>query len=270
MSDETFKYDAHTMKLDQKKTEEKSTEEENKIEADVEETKDDASDDDQSQDEESSGDESEDEDKSSSKKKEELDLDAEIEKERKAGKPDPEIAEKAFKDRKNKKQEDTDDDGDKPLTQKDLDAHDAKIRKEMQQERALEIAKEMAGSEKEAELIVAKWGNRTFPTNLSLKEQITEMYGAVYAKKLIGERNEALRGLKGKQGVKKDPAPSHHDGTQSGIEPKLPPSEMAVLKQSGFVWNVKTRRYEKKTANGRTLVRDPKTKQVTPLPVGSN
>lgn len=212
-----------------------------------------------------SDEESEEEDESEgSSKKKELDLDAELERERELGKPDPVKAIDAFKKRNEKRQEHSSED--KPLTKKDLDAFEAKIRKDAERERAFDYAKEMAGSEKEAELIVAKWGNRTFPKTLTLKEQIQEAYAITHSKKIIGERDEAIRALRGKTGIKTNSASTHHDAPSGpGGEPKLPKDEAQIMRQSGFVWNQKERRHEKKLPNGTILVRDPKTKQVRPV-----
>lgn len=242
--------------VDKTDTEEETTDDESAEDAEDEEE----SEDEEAEDE--SDEESEDEDKSDGSKKteNELDLDAELEKERKAGSPDPVIAKEQFKER-DKKRDGKKGDEDKPLTQKDVDAIEARIRKEQQQERALEIAKELAGSDKEAELIVAKWANRTFPKTLTLREQMQEAYVITHSKKLIGERNEAMRALKGKKGVKTDSASAHQDAPK-GNEPKLSPADAASLKASGFSWNTNTRQYEKKLPNGRLLIRDNKTKQV--------
>lgn len=225
-----------------------------------EETTDDASEEEESTEEESEEEEST-EDNSGSSTEEELDLDAEIEKERKAGEPDPAIADKAFKDRKNKREGD-DDAAERPLTQKDLDAALARDRKERQADDALAFAKKMASSDKEAELIVAKWDNRTFPKGLSLLDQIQEAYVITHSKKLIGERDEALRALKGKNGIRKDAVGTHRDAAKSGNEPKLTPQDAAAIRASGFAWNNVSRQYEKKLPNGRMLIRDNKTKQV--------
>lgn len=251
------------MKTDKTKTEEESKD----VEIDEVETTEDETEDEESTEEttdEKSEEESEDEDESddSSSKKEELDLDAELEKERRAGEPDPAIADRAFKDRKEKREKDTDDVAEKPLTQKDLDAALAKDRKERQNDAALVFARGMASSDKEAELIVAKWSNRTFPKNLTLLEQIQEAYVITHSKKLIGERNEAMRALKGKQGVRKDAAGTHRDAAENMGAPKLSPADAASLTASGFSWNTKSRQFEKKLPNGRILVRDNKTKQV--------
>lgn len=273
MSDGTVNTMSQYMKTDKKTTNDESEEKDVEDIEDQDESEDEESDKetDESEDGDESADdeeESEDEDESSSKKKEDLDLDAELEKERKAGEPDLTIAEKAFKDRKKKKQEESADDGDKPLTQKDLDAALARDRKDRQRDDAFSFAREMAGSEKEAELIVAKWGNRTFPKNLTLREQISEAYVITHSKKLIGERNEAMRALRGKRGVKDNAAGTHRDGDRNPNEPKLSPQDMAVMRQSGFSWNTNTRRHEKKLPNGRILFRDNRTKDVKLLPKG--
>lgn len=261
MCDGTLKAMSHTMKTDKKvvtaiKEEEAAASEEEETTTDTE-----------VEDEESAEDtatESEDEDESddSSSTDEELDLDAEIEKERKAGEPDPVIAEKRFKKSEEKRKEDSDEETEKPLTQKDLDAALAKDRKERQHDAALVYARGMASSDKEAELIVAKWANRTFPKNLTLAEQITEAFVITHSKKLIGERNEAMRALKGKQGVRKDAAGTHRDAAENIGAPKLSPADTVSLNASGFSWNTKSRQFEKKLPNGRVLIRDNKTKQV--------
>lgn len=217
----------------------------------------------------------EDESKANKDSDSEIDLDAEIAKEQK-GKPDPSKAKDAFIKRKEKRAQkdetgvdDTadDDEGDDsaPLTRKDLKSVESKIRAEMQEERALEIATSMAGSPKEAQLIVMKWKNRSFPPHLSLSEQMQEAYAITHAKKLIGERNEALRGLKGKSGVNTNGAGTHRDA-QKGSEPKIAPAEKTAILAAGFVYNTTARRYEKKLGNGKLLIRDKDGKaRVVPL-----
>lgn len=194
----------------------------------------------------------------------EIDYDAEIEKERK-GKPDPLKAKDAFKERNEKRKEPEDDEDDKPLTKKDLQAILASERVERRSEEALAVARGMAGSDKEAQLIVEKWKNRTFPPTLSLTEQIEESYAITHRKKLIGERNEALRALAGKETVNKNPATAHQEG-QKGTEPKMAPNDLRAIQAAGFAFNSTTRRYEKKLSNGSTLIRDPKTKKVSLAP----
>jgi len=189
----------------------------------------------------------------------EIDYDAEIEAERKRGKPDPNKAKEAFKKREEKRKElETEEEEEKPLTRKDLDSVKEEVRKELKAE---SIAQTLAGSQKEAELIVAKWKNRSFPSDLSIEDQVQEVYGGMYAKKLIGERTEALRALKGRDNANKSGTGSFQDDKPS-TEPKLSPQDAEAIKAAGFGWNGKTRQWEKKLPNGKVLVRDPKTKQV--------
>lgn len=186
-------------------------------------------------------------------------IEAELEKERK-GKPDPEKAKKAFEERQAKREEKQEESEEKPLTRKDLLEVEEKVRSEMRKDRALELAKGMAGSDKEAELIVEKWKNRSFPEHLTLSEQIEEAFVITHRKKLMGERNEALRALKGKRMVNTDAASTHQEEKKPG-EPKIPPQDAQAFKASGFVWNGTSRQYEKKLPNGDLLIRDSKTKE---------
>lgn len=191
----------------------------------------------------------------------EADYDAELEKENK-GKPDPEKAKEAFAKRKAER-EDGDEEG-KPLTKKELEALLASDRKAREQDNALQLARSLAGSDKEAQVILAKWGNRTFPSHLTLREQIEESYAITHSKKIIGERNEALRALKGKNGVSNNSAGTHQDSKKKG-EPDIAGGDKAAILASGFAWNGTSRRFEKKLKNGDILVRDPKTKQTVLL-----
>ncbi len=176
------------------------------------------------------------------------------------------LADKRFKDAEKKRKADLDDesddadDDDKPVTRKELDAVRFETRREVQKERALEIAKTMSTSDDEAELIVAKWSNRSFPEGTTLSDQIEEAYAITHRKKLIGERNEALRALKNKDGVNRNAASSHKESAP-GNEPKLSSQDEQAIKASGFSWNGTSRQFEKKLSNGDMLVRDSKTKQ---------
>ncbi len=201
------------------------------------------------------------------------DYDAELEKEKNLGKPDPKKAASAFADRKKKRDvpegeelesdepEGDEEEDDKPLTRKDVAAILANDRKERQESDALAMAKTLARSDKEAELIVAKWKNRSFPAGLSLADQIQEAYVITHSKKLIGERNEALRALGNKGTASKDSSSTFRDAPSSGAEPKIAPQDAAAIKASGFAYNSTTKRYEKKLKSGDTLVQDAKTKK---------
>jgi hypothetical protein len=197
---------------------------------------------------------------------EELELDAEIEKESKRGKPDPVIARDAFKQRKSRKQEEDVETGDEPddapLTRADLakatsEAEERAYRR-LQQEQAVVIAKSLATSEKEAQLILLKWQNRTWPQGMSLSEQIEESYVLTHGKKLIGERNEALRVVRNGPNAANVAAETHRDAPSAG-EPKISDAEKASLKASGFMWDDTRQMYTKSLGRRGLLCRDPKT-----------
>lgn len=200
-----------------------------------------------------------------------IDFDAELEKERK-GKPDPVKAKKAFDKRSKKRQEqgkdDAADDEAEEVDEEDLDDEDKPMTKREAREfleknqartEALTTARTLSGSDKEAALIVAKWENRKFPSHLSVSEQIEECFAIVHGKKMIGERNEALRALKGKDSVNKNATAQAHLDTPVVGEPKLTPQDRQIYTQSGFVWNGQTQRYEKKLSNGNILEKNWKT-----------
>lgn len=198
--------------------------------------------------------------------KDERDYDAEIEEERKAGKPDPDKAKEAFKKREKKRNEqdedddktEDEDDDNRPLTRKDIAEIEARALARENAKHALEIAKSLAGSDKEAELIVAKWSNRTFPPNLPLADQIREAYVITHSKRLIGERNEALRGLKNSKTVLKDGTGSHREGVKP-LKPKMRAADENAIVASGYVLNPTSNKYEKKLSSGDVLQYDPKT-----------
>ena len=169
---------------------------------------------------------------------------------------------------------------DRPLTRKEVlellssrPSDDLVTKKDLMESKANLIAEKFAGSLAEKDAIVETWKNRTFPEGLSLDDQLEETYAIVNRKKIIGERNEALRALKGKSGASKDSASTHHDPLK-GSEPQLDPGTKQVLSQSGFVYRASAGRYEKKLPNGKTLIKDPRTGKVSVLgerqaPVGA-
>lgn len=243
------------------KTEVETDEESTEDETDTEEATAEDSEESEEADDKESTDESDSTKTGTSKKEDELDLDKELEKER-GGKPDKKKAGEAFKERQAKREDstDTEEDDDRPLTVREANALLAKDRQDRLSESALTYARALAGSDKEAELIVAKWQNRSFPTNLSLSEQIEECYAITHRKKLIGERNEAMRGLKNRRGVNTAAANTHRDAP-TGNAPKTSGAEAQAFIAAGMTLNPKTRMWEKKLANGNTMVRDPKTKE---------
>jgi len=235
--------------------------EEEKTKADEEATEDEVIEDETSEDEDKSKDIDND-----------IDYEAELKKEREAREAaERALANKRFKAAEKKRKtedeeyvETDEEDEDLPLTKAGLQKILAEERqfnqKNLQRIQAEEIAKSLTGSEAEKNLVLEIHKNRTFPSHLSLSEQLEESYVIANRKKLVGERNEAMRALKGKDGVNKNPAGAHRDSAPSK-EPKISPQDATAFKAAGFVWNGVSRNYEKKLPNGDLLVRDSKTKQ---------
>lgn len=206
-------------------------------------------------------------DKGTENKNEELDLDDEIKKEE-GRKADPEKAKDAFKERKEKRaakegDENEDDSSqepdEKPVTQKDLIAMEERAYKRMQRDSALGIAKSLAASDKEGQLIFLKWNNRAWPQNMPLQEQLEEAYAITHRKKFIGERNEALRVARNRANSNKDAAGTHRDAAAAG-EPKMSDGDRSAILAAGFVWDGTKRLYKKALGGGKShIYRDPKT-----------
>lgn len=176
------------------------------------------------------------------------------------------LANKRFKNSEKNREED-DDDEDKPLTKAQLSEMLAENKQENQKviekEKAEVLADRLAGSEDEKKLILAKWGNRTFPANYSLEEQIEESYVLANGKKLIAEKSELIRALKGKEGVNKHAGESHIE-PQPTKDAEIVGDVKSVIGRRGFVFNNTTKQYEKTTANGKKLIYDKKTGAVYP------
>jgi hypothetical protein len=194
---------------------------------------------------------------------------AELQKEREARKKAEEkLATDAYKFREKKRenqvQEVEEADDDKPLTAKQLQALLAKereaTRKELQDREAGRIVADLSVNATEQQLTLEIWKNRSFPEHLSLQDQLEESYAIANRKKLISERNEALRALKGKQGANTDASGTHQEAPQAG-QPKMAAADASELARLGFKWNGANRRYEKKLSNGKTLVHDQKAKR---------
>ncbi len=205
-----------------------------------------------------------DKDESTDSSSTELDLDAELEAEKQRGKPDPKIAAEAFKKRQEKRKEedeDTEEDvEDKPLTRKDLASIRESVHREVYGDRIKEVASELTADPKEAQLILAMHANRSFPQGTSIKEQLGEMLDIVESKRLRAKSGELARALRGKDTVTRTSTSTHRDA-QRGSEPQMSAQDKMAYKEAGFVFDVKDRVYKKKLPNGKTLIKDPKTKQ---------
>lgn len=189
-------------------------------------------------------------------------LDAELEKEE-------DIAAKAFKIREDKRKKDAEaaggGDAEKPLTRKDLAEIQANASATANAGRAMEIAKTYATSPKEAELIFKKWQNRIFPEGLTLEQQLEETYAITHVKRITGERNEALRGLKNKDGINRSAASTHFVAPPVQTV-KLKAGDLQAITGAGYVLNKAKAVYEKKLPDGSMLVYNPATKVRTRLP----
>jgi len=165
---------------------------------------------------------------------------------------------------KRREQDDNEDDEEKPLTASQLGAILAKEReatkKELQMAEISKISSDLAENDTERELIVEIHKNRSFPAHLSLRDQLEECYVIANKKRLIGQRDEALRALKGKQGVSNDASVTHHDAPASG-EPSMASQDKGEMTRLGFKWNGNQNRYEKRLSDGKVLVHDYKAKK---------
>lgn len=198
----------------------------------------------------------------------EKELDALIDEEKKKGQPDPLKAKESFIEREARRKKEKEDlekeeaDEDRPATLKDLARERELGRREAQMSQARELAKGLAKSEKEAELIVLRWQNRTFPAGTPLSEQLEEVYVGMpnVRKKLIGERNEALRALKNKDTVNNSGASTHREPIKPA-KPKIRPADEAGIVAAGYKLEEATGMYVKPLSNGGRVIYDPKTKQ---------
>jgi len=208
--------------------------------------------------------------KSEEKSEDEINYEEEFKAEReKRAKAEKALAEKRFYSSEKKRKEEEfkeEEEDEKPLTMSEFrkfqDEERQKTEKLLLSREAENIASELAVSDSEKALALEIHKNRTFPSDMSLREQIEESFVIANRKKILGERNEALRALKSK--ANNDVGSTHHDG-QKSKEPQIEAGIKSELSRLGFAFNQTSRRYEKKLANGKILVRDSKTGKITSL-----
>ena len=161
-----------------------------------------------------------------------------------------------------KEEETEDDDEERPLTAREmntiLDERDDRIRKETQAMRIGEIARKYATSEAEAQLIVEIHKNRSFPSSLSLEEQIEEAYAIANRKRIMAKNEELTRALRSRETITRGGG-QYRDSALSANEPKLGAADIQAIKSAGFVWDAQQRLYKKTLAKGKNLFFDPKT-----------
>jgi hypothetical protein len=171
-------------------------------------------------------------------------------------------------DSKRKKQTDVEDDEDadedeKPLTRKDINlliqTERQKIQTEVYGDRIKEIASELSESTDEADAIVEVHKSRTFPSHLTLREQLEEVHAIVNRKRIVSKNAEMARALKSKETASNDAASTYQD-PQTGTAPKLSTADASAYKRAGFDYDAKDRVYKKKLPNGNFLIKDPKSK----------
>lgn len=198
-------------------------------------------------------------------------LEAALQREREAReKAEKAAADLAFKNREKRRREEPEieepEGDDKPLTERSLKEILARereaTRKEMMSSEINRIAGQMSTSDTEKELILEVHKNRSFPSNLSLEEQLEEAWLIANKNRIKGENSELKRALLGKSGVSRDASTTHQDAP-SGKQPQMAAADASEIARLGFKWSGTNRRYEKKLPNGNMLIFDPKTKQTT-------
>ncbi len=197
-----------------------------------------------------------------------IDYAAELAKEKNAReKAEKELADRRFKEAEAKRKAEESGDGgeDKPLTTKDLDALEnrlyQKAQKELQATRLSELADELAQTPAEADLILEIHKNRTFPSHLSLDEQMQEAYAIANGRKLAAKNQELARALRSKETSSRMSASSHQDSPTLDA-PKLSSAEATALKDAGMTWDAIKRAFKKPISGGKKFYYfDPKTKK---------
>lgn len=199
-----------------------------------------------------------------------IDYKVEMEKLREAKeKAEKALAEKRFKNaeykRKVEENEEEINEEDKPLTAKELQSilvqERQLILKESNSTRIRELAnKYAAGDIDHANYIVELYNSRQFPTDMALEEQVEEAYILANKKRIIGENNELKRALVNKGNTNTFSASSVSD-KMKGDEPQISSASKKAITYAGYKYNSASRRYEKKLANGQTLIWDYKEKQ---------
>ncbi len=199
------------------------------------------------------------------KNKEEIDYEAlQKEEEERTKKPDPFKAEVAFKERILKRQEKEvleEEEEEKPLSRSEvqelLDSQRVQLQKEMQESRALEIARAKTSSEAEAKAVLTYWKTRVIPSG-NLEEDIVFAIGGLKHKALSSQNQELARALKSKESVSRENASTYREPPQTP-EPKMSPADATALKQVGYVWDPALKVYKKPLGkSGKFMYCDPR------------
>ena len=154
---------------------------------------------------------------------------------------------------------------DKPMTRAEFNValaqERALVEKRVLAGETLRIARSLSESEEETSAIVAIYNNRIFPENLTHEQKVIESFYIAHGPRLTGKILELRRSLNSKTTKKTSGSENvHHDAPKAG-EPKLSSQDKAEYDRLGFKWTGK--QWEKKTSDGRVLIKDPKTGKVT-------
>lgn len=167
------------------------------------------------------------------------------------------------KERKEEEGEEEEEEMDKPITGRQLDAilrrNTEETKKEFLSTRIREEARNLAGSEEEAEAIVEIHRNRLFPSNMPLESQVREAYFIAHGPVILAKNSELKRSLASKDTANKGGAENTFRDAPAKGEPKISQQDRAEFARLGFEWDGKF--FSKKTAKGRTLSIDPKSKK---------
>lgn len=179
------------------------------------------------------------------------------------------LADKRFRNADRKRKDENgddieDDDGnDKPVTgrelQRILHENTQQTEKRLAGNRIREVAKDLADSPEEAEAIIEIHANRTFPSHLSIEEQVKEAHAIANLGRWNSTNSELKRALRSKGTASRDVAGTHRDSMESPA-PKISSKDAESYKRAGFAFDVKDKLWKKKLPSGKFLIKDPKTK----------
>jgi membrane protein involved in colicin uptake len=175
-------------------------------------------------------------------------------------------ADNAFKFREEKRKREEDESYVPPtteetLTKADLLAMEDRLEKRFASSTIKDIAEKLSSSPEEAEAILETHRNRTFPSNLSLEQQLKECQAIVNAPSIMGQRNELARALLNKNGVSNGSTSSRPDTLPKNKEPEITPDVKLVLREQGLTFNQTSGLYEAKLSGNRIRIYNPQTKK---------
>ena len=191
-------------------------------------------------------------------------LEAALKREREAReKAEKAAADTAFKlrEERRRQKDDTADEveEDKPMTAKDFQRMLAEERettqKMFQEKETANLVASFSDNLTEQALILEVYKNRSFPAHLSLTEKLEEAYLIANKDRVFGENKELKRALLGKKTVSRDSATTQQD-EPTGSKPKLAPGDAQEYARTGYSWNDKQKRWQKKLSNGQFLIKE--------------